>query len=153
MFACRLEHVMSATAKLGTREVIGPVPEGFRINIHVASGEVAGPRISGKLLPLGGDWLTVRRDGMALLDVRLSIETNDGALIYVTYSGSVDWGEDGYDRVLRGEAVGAGQTIRISPKFLTSHTRYIWLNRLHCIGVGEAFRERAEIAYDIYAVG
>lgn len=152
MFECRLDHILSMTAKLGERELIGAVPEGLRINVHVTGGDVAGPKISGKIRSGGGDWLTVRRDGIAVLDVRLTIETNHGALIYLTYSGSADWGEDGYEGALRGDPVAAGRRLRISPKFLTSHPDYVWLNRLHCLGVGQAFRERGEVSYDVYAV-
>jgi hypothetical protein len=52
MFEYRLEHIMSYIAKLGTREVIGPVPEGLRANVHVIGGEVTGPSTYGKFLPV-----------------------------------------------------------------------------------------------------
>ncbi len=95
MFEYRLEHILSFTARLGGREIIGPVPEGLRVNAQVTGGEVTGPKVAGKLRALSGDWVTVRRDGIAILDVRTTIETNDGAPIYVTYSGTSDRGEDG----------------------------------------------------------
>ena len=102
MFEYRLEHIMSYTAKLGEREVIGPGPEGLRVNVPVIGGEVTGPKVFGKVRPLSGDWLTIRRDGVAILDVRGTIETTDGALIYVTYFGTSDRGEDGYEKALQG---------------------------------------------------
>jgi len=104
MFEYRLEHIMSFAAKIGEREVIGPVSEGLLWNVHVTGGEVTGPKVFGKIRPLSGDWLTIRRDGVAILDVRLTIETNDGALIYVTYYGTMDRGEDGYEQALRGQS-------------------------------------------------
>ncbi len=152
MFEYRLEHIMSFAAKLGDREVIGPVPEGLRVNVHVTGGEVTGPRLSGRLRPLSGDWLTVRRDGVCILDVRLTIETVDGALIYVTYRGTSDRGEDGYERSLAGGPAASGTKIFISPRFHTAHRDYLWLNRLHCLGVGQTIPERSEVAYDVYAV-
>jgi hypothetical protein len=63
MIEYRLEHIMSYTAKLTEPEVIGPLPEGIRVNICVTGGEISGPRLSGKLRPVGADWLTIRRDG------------------------------------------------------------------------------------------
>lgn len=78
MFEYRLEHIMSYTAKLGERETIGPISDGLRVSVQVTGGEVTGPRIFGKLRPLSGDWLTIRRDGVAILDVRTTIETHDG---------------------------------------------------------------------------
>jgi Protein of unknown function (DUF3237) len=88
---------MSFAVKVGEREVIGPVPEGLRSNVHVTGGEVTGPKVFGKIRPLSGDWLTIRRDGVAILDVRLTIETNEGALIYVTYYGTSDRGDRNRD--------------------------------------------------------
>jgi Protein of unknown function (DUF3237) len=88
---------MSYTAKLTEPEVIGPLPEGIRINIYVAGGEISGPKLSGKRRPVGADWLTIRRDGIGVLDVRATMETTEDALIYLSYFGSVDLGETGYE--------------------------------------------------------
>ena len=111
MFEYRLEHIMSYAAKLGTREFIGNVPDGVRVNVHVIGGDVTGSRISGKFRTLSGDWLTIRRDGVAILDIRGTIETHDGALIYVTYWGMADRGEDGYEKALQGEPMASGTAI------------------------------------------
>jgi hypothetical protein len=148
MIDYRLEHIVSYTAQLAPPEVIGPVPEGIRVNFYVAGGTATGPKVFGKFRPVGADWLVVRRDGMAALDVRTTIETNDGALIYVSYTGTIDLGENGYEDFLKGVPPASGAAIRISPRFQTSHPSYLWLNRLHCIGVGQAFIERLEVAYD-----
>jgi hypothetical protein len=152
MLDYRLEHIMSYTATLGTREHIGPVPEGLRVNVHVTGGEVTGPKVFGKLRSLSGDWLTIRRDGVATLDVRTTIETNDGALIYLTFNGLSDRGEDGFERSLQGAAAPSGTKIHISPRFHTAHGRYLWINRVHCLGIGAADPERGWVAYDVYAV-
>ena len=104
------------------------MPEGIKANFYVTGGEVTGPKIRGKLRPAGGDWLTVRRDGVVIMDVRVTVETHDGALILVTYPGIIDLGEDGYDKFLRGELPPILQ-IRIAPRFFTSHPNYLWLNR------------------------
>src|SRR5262245_12552220 len=146
----KLEHILSYTGELATPpELIGPLPEGIRVNFYSTGGEVTGPRIRGKVRPVGGDWMTVRRDGVATLDVRTTFETHDAALILVTYSGIIDLGEDGYDKVLRGELPVAAQ-IRTSPRFATSHPQYLWLNRLHCIGVGEYIAASNHVTYDVY---
>ena len=108
--------------------------------------------MSGKLRPVGADWLTLRRDGIGVLDVKATAETNDGALLYIVYSGIIDLGPTGYQNFLDGKPVASGTAIRINPKVSTSHPNYLWLNRLHCVGVGGAFLERSEVAYDVYAV-
>jgi hypothetical protein len=48
--------------------------------------------------------------------------------------------------------VPSGTPIGTSPRLYTAHPNYLWLNRLHCVGVGQAFLERGEAAYDVYAV-
>jgi hypothetical protein len=152
MIDYKLEHICSYTASLApTPEVIGPVPEGIKANFYVTGGEVTGPKIRGKVRPVGGDWLTVRKDGVAVLDVRAAIETQDGALILVTYPGIIDLGEDGYDKFLRGD-LPLNARIRTSPRFFTSHPDYLWLNRLHCLGVGEPDLANHNVSYDVYAV-
>jgi hypothetical protein len=133
----QLEHIFSYTGNLASPpEVIGPLPEGVRVNFYWTGGEVTGPKIHGKLRSGGGDWMTVRRDGVAYLDARSTIEMRDGALILLMYSGTGDLGENGYDKFLRGE-LPASAKLTTSPRLLTSHPEYLWLNRLHCLGIGE----------------
>lgn len=153
MIEYRLEHIFSYSATLATPiEVIGSLPEGLRVNAYVSGGEVSGPKLRGKLRPVGADWLTVRSDGVGMIDVRITIETHDGALIYVTYTGVLDLGEDGYQKFTRGELPASGTPIRTNPRLHTSHPDYLWLNRLHYLGIGQAFLERSEVFYDVYAV-
>src|SRR5215467_8341259 len=62
--------------------------DGSRVIVNVRPGGwVKGPRITGKIIAPGGDWVTVTPSGVSRLDVRLLIETDDGAHIYMTYNG------------------------------------------------------------------
>jgi hypothetical protein len=131
--------------------MIGAVPEGLRVNFYNAGGTVSGPRIRGKVRPVGGDWMTVRPDGVAVVDVRVTFETDDGALILVTYGGMIDLGPSGYEGFARGE-IPAVARIRTAPRFATAHPDYAWLNRLHCIAVGEYRASTRTASYDVYAV-
>ncbi len=152
MIDYQLEHIFSYTGTLANPpEFIGPMPEGIRVNFYSSGGEVKGARIRGKIRAVGGDWVTVRRDGVALLDVRATFQTHDGALILVTYTGTIDFGADGHDKFLRCDLPPVAQ-IRTSPRFLTSHPDYAWLNRLHCLGIGEYCSTNNEAKYDVYAV-
>ena len=151
MINYNLEHIFSYSAT-SHPEVIGPVPEGIRANFYVDGGEVSGPKLRGKLRPVGADWLTIRTDGVAILDVRTTIETHDGALVYLTYTGMMDLGEDGYQKFLRGESASGSLPIQTNPRCHTAHPDYQWLNRLFCLGIGQAFLDRGEVVYDVYAV-
>ncbi len=83
--------------------------------------------------------------------MRATIETGEEALIYVSYTGVGDLGEDGYERFLRGELPGV-VPLRAVPRFLTAHPDYQWLNRLQCLGIGQANLESLEVGYDVYAL-
>ena len=109
-----------------------------------------GPRLRGAVLPVGGDWLLLRTDGIGLVDVRLTLQTHDNALIYMAYNGVLDLGADGYAKFLAGE-MPATFPVRIAPRFQTGHSAYVWLNRLQCFGIGEADTREAKVSYDIYA--
>jgi hypothetical protein len=103
----------------------------------------------GKVLPVGADYLLLRRDGVAVLDVRATFETDDGTLIYVPYSGILDAGADGYERFLRNE-LPAIMPLRNTPRFQSAHASYEWLNRLQCFGIGEVDLSKNRVAYDVY---
>ena len=85
----RLEHLYDMHADLEAPQVIAGAPMGTRQIFIVKGGTVEGPRIKGKLLPGGGDWALVRTDGAVQLDVRATLQTEDGALIYSTYGGLI----------------------------------------------------------------
>jgi hypothetical protein len=152
MIEYKVEHILSFTGLGGSApEVIGAVAEGIKVNFYNAGGEVNGPLVRGKVRAEGGDWATVRKDGIALLDVRITFETDDGALILVTYPGVAEFGEDGYDK-FRGGKLPPAVRLRISPRFHTSHAKYLWMNRLHSFGVGEYDPATRTATYDVYAV-
>lgn len=152
MFSYSMEHICSYTATLHTPfEVIGETPLGLRVNAYVSGGEVSGPRMKGRILPVGGDWLTVRSDGVGVLDVRATLQCDDGALVYIGYQGVIELGPDGYARMLAGDPPPRAP-IRAVPRFITSHPDYLWLNRLQCVNIGEADFTTASVSYDVYAL-
>ena len=152
MFSYNTEHLFSYAATLQEPfEIIGPVAEGLRINVYVTGGEVTGPKVQGKLLAVGADWLTIRRDGIGVLDVRTTIETHDGALIYMSYNGFGDFGEDGYDKFMANEPP-VITPLRVVSRFQTSHPDYTWLSRLQCINIGEVDLSKPLASYDVYAL-
>src|SRR3546814_14908455 len=56
------------------------------------------------------------------LDVRTTIETDDGALIYTHYVGIGDMGVDGHARFLAGE-LPPKLVLRTGPRFSTAHPK------------------------------
>src|SRR5258706_6096030 len=66
---------------------IGVGPHGTRITAPITDGHFEGPRLRGKVLPGGGDWTILRGDGVLELDLRITLETDDGALIHMASFG------------------------------------------------------------------
>lgn len=152
MHPFQMDYLFSYTGTLqAPPEVIGPVPEGIRANFYITGGDVQGQKIKGCLRHAGADWFTMRTDGIGVLDVRTTIETHDGALIYLNYLGYGDMGVDGYERFARGD-LPKKLTLRTAPQFRTAHPDYLWLQRLTCVGVGEVDLEKFVASYDVYAV-
>ena len=151
MLGYNSEHIFSYRGTISRPEVIGPVAEGRRVNFYITGGKVEGPKVNGELLPGGGDWMTLRTDGVGIVDVRATIKTHDGALIYTAYSGTMDFGEDGYEKLPKGE-VPPVVSIHVAPRYYTSHPDYLWLNRIQCVGIGQSDMSRSEVAYDIYSI-
>ena len=73
MFDYSLEHLFSYVVSVEKPQMIGPFPEGIRAIFYVTKGEITGPKLRGRFLPGGGDWLTVRTDGVGILDVRATL--------------------------------------------------------------------------------
>jgi hypothetical protein len=118
---------------------LGAVPHGIRSFVPVTGGDFEGPRLRGKILPGGGDWLLLRSDGVLELDLRITLETDDHALIYMTFQGLRHGPPDVIATLGRGEVVDpARYYFRTLPRFETSAETYAFLNRIVTVGVGEA---------------
>jgi hypothetical protein len=137
-------------AVLGAQRV-GAVPLGNRLTAPIGGGHFEGPRLRGKVLPGGGDWTLLRGDGVLELDLRLTLETDDGALIHMTSFGL----RHGPPEVIAALARGANVEpstyyFRTTPRFETAHPRYEFLNRLLAVSDGD--RRVGGPVYTIYEV-
>jgi hypothetical protein len=125
------------TAHLGPAQALGDTPRGNRKIVPVVGGTIEG-RIAGRILPCGGDWALTRPDGVLELDVRLTVETEDGDLIHVTYSGMRHGSAEDLQALAEGRNVPPERLyFRILPRFETSAPKWRWLNRILCVGMGE----------------
>lgn len=143
-----LEFFATFTAS-GRLEVIGETPEGHRIDFLVSGGQVAGPGVDGVMQAGGGDWLRVRRDGVAVLDIRAAYRTGDGAMISYRATGVLELGPDGHARAVGGRLSGTAPCY-VTPTFLTADPRWRWLNRVQGFGIGRALLDEARVCYDVH---
>jgi hypothetical protein len=130
-------------------EILGETADGYRISFFVDTGRVVGPRIDATVRRDGGDWMCVRRDGIGLIDVRITYELPDGALILDRAGGFFDLGPDGYAKVAAGQFTGT-LPFYATPTFLTSHPHWKWLNRCQGFGIGRVVMEDLRVECDIY---
>jgi hypothetical protein len=118
---------------------IGTVAHGLRSIVPVTGGDFEGPRLRGRVLPGGGDWLLLRSDDVLELDLRITLETDDHALIFMTFQGLRHGPTDAIAALGRGEVVDpARHYFRTLPRFETAAEKYAFLNRVIAVGVGEA---------------
>ena len=101
---------------------VGSTPRGRLFIFPILGGSFEGDRLRGKVLAGGGDWATATADGVFELDLRATLEADDGALIYLTFTGVRDDGR---------------QYLRTLPRFETAAPQYDFLNRLLAVGIGE----------------
>lgn len=116
---------------------LGKGPHGTRVTAPIAGGHFEGPRLRGKVLPGGGDWTLLRDDGVLELDLRITLETDDAALIHMASFGF----RHGPPEVIA--AIGRGETVdpstyyfRTTIRFETASPKYAFLNRLVAVSSG-----------------
>jgi len=145
----KLEALLSYRATLKPAVPVGPGPFGDRAIFDVTGGTFEGPRLRGTILPSGADWLLVGADGFARLDVRATLETHDGAFIYVSYFGVLEMNERVTTAMSQGSATEYGE-IRFftAPRFETGDPRYAWLNSL--VTVAEGRLSPGAVEYRVY---
>jgi len=147
----KLEFLMEYTATLReASEEVGQGPFGNRRIFSVTGGTFEGPRLRGRLLPTGGDWLLIDVDGVARLDVRATFQTDDGALIYVQYYGISREDPSRPPRPSTEPAEYGDRYFMTAPRFETGDERYKWLNGL--VTVAEGKRVPGGVSYRVYAV-
>ena len=117
---------------------LGAVPHGTRAIASITSGTFEGLRLRGRVLPGGGDWTLLRPDSVLELDLRITLETDDGALIYMTSFGLRHGPPEVLAALANGESVDPSKYyFRTTPRFETSAPQYAFLNRLIAISSGD----------------
>lgn len=139
-------------ADLEAPQVVGNGPYGLRQIFVATGGKATGERLSGVLRPGGGDWLLVGADGYGRLDVRGTIETDDGALLYVSYFGVLELSDRAMQALPQGPATDYGELrFMTQPRFETGDPRYAWLNTAVCVAEGRLLPGPA-VEYRVYEV-
>jgi Protein of unknown function (DUF3237) len=148
------EFLFDLAIDLNPPQVVGPVLKGLRLVSPFKDGFVKSDKINGKLLDHGGDWGLFLDSTTFKVDSRATIETDDGALIYIAYSGY------SHSNAKIAALIGAGKGGELSPSdyyfrtnvsFETGSPKYAWLNYVVAIGVGR-FPAAGKVDFQIYAI-
>lgn len=131
---------------------VGNTQYGDRRIARVTGGTFEGPKLSGTVLDGGGDWILNRTDGVTQLDVRLTMQASDGALIYMTYKGLRHGPADVMAKLAAGETVDPSLLyFRTAPFFETaSDGPHAWMNKSCFIATGR--REPTGPIYRVFEV-
>jgi hypothetical protein len=132
---------------------LGKVAQGQRRILPLSGGTFTGPELHGKLLPgASADWQIVLPDGTALGDIRYTLQTDEGALLYVQSRAVRHGRAEVLARLGRGEEVDASEyTFRTSTWIETAAPDLDWLNK--GVFVSVAGRHAAGVTYETYLVG
>ena len=127
-----------ASIELASPFVLPDTPLGTLLIFEVTDAVFEGERIRGRMVGrAAADWLRMSSAGVGTLDVRCTIETHDGALVYVAYSGRFN---------TKAEQVFVYGT----PQFNTGDERYAWLNAIQCVYKGVGSADTTHLDYDCY---
>jgi hypothetical protein len=121
----KTEPLLAVHLTLGPTQKLGAGPKGDSVIFPLTGGTFEGPKLRGKVLPGGADWALLRPDGAMEIDLRLTLQAEDGALIYMTFQGL---------RLGPPEAI---TYFRSVARFETAAPQYAFLNRLLAIGSGK----------------
>lgn len=146
-----LNRLLRVRLMVEAPQVVGTGPAGIRRIIGISGGDFEGPRLRGRVLPGGGDWMVQRADHTTVLDARYTLETADGALIYVQDRGLRHGPEHTMARLAKGEPVNPRDYyFRCTAQLETASPDYAWLNRI--VVVGSGMRLGAQVILDFYRV-
>jgi hypothetical protein len=147
----KLEFIFAADVTVDLPLDVGNVGKGTRRFVPIAGGEVSGPKVRGEVLRGGGDWQIVRDDGVAELEARYTLRTDDGALIFVRNYGLRHGPPQVIAALASAEAVDhSSYYFRGATFFETSATQYLWLTKQIVVCVGE--RQPARVRLKFYQV-
>jgi hypothetical protein len=150
--APKLRHVYRLDASVDVPLDLGDTPQGHRRIVALTGGRAQGPDFKAELLGTGSaDWLIVRPTGSSVADIRYTLKTDRGALLYVRSQGVRHGKPEVLARLAAGEDVDPSEyTFRTTVAIETSAPELAWLNDGVFIAVGG--RRPNGVSYDVYLV-
>lgn len=134
-----LVEMGTLVADLGQRHILEGAPFGTRVIVDVTDMRIEGERLRARMTgTAAADWGSRAADGTVELDVRATLESHDGALIFIQYNGRVDFSDPARPG-----------PVYTTPRFETGDPRYAWLNKVQAVMKGRS-DGATRIAYRMY---
>jgi hypothetical protein len=148
----KLRHVYRLDAQLATPVDLGETPQGRRRIVALTGGRAEGAGFKAELLATAGaDWQVLRPSGSSVADIRYTLRTDTGALLYVQSEGVRHGPPEVLARLAAGEDVDPSEyTFRTTVRIETSAPELAWLNDGVFIALGA--RQPSGVSYDVYVV-
>ena len=147
-----MTHLFTMRATLASGLDGGDGPLGRRTLNAVANGDFAGERLRGVINPGTGDWM-LTRNNIRVVDARVVLQTDDGAVIHMSYGGRImfpdDLGDAVRDTSRRHLIDPSRYYFRTTPLFETGAAKYTWINSIVAVGSGRLI-EGGGVAYDVF---
>jgi hypothetical protein len=148
------KHLMTLSLDVASDRAanIGVVARGRRTIVPIMGGRFSGTQLSGTVMPGGADWVILRSDGVMEIDVRITLETHSGALIYLTYTGFFSGAHDAMKKLAKGEVLHDSDfNLTVTARAECSDEGLAWLNTATIVGVGT--QSGFNPTYDFFVVG
>jgi hypothetical protein len=133
----KLEFAFELRVKVLPPQDMGVTAKGVRKIVSITGGSFEGPEIRGTIVPGGYDWQLIRGDGVAEIEARYVLKTDDGALITIVNTGLRHGPAEIMQKLAKGEAVDPSlYYFRLVPFFETSEKKYDWLTKNMFLATG-----------------
>lgn len=144
----KLEFLFEEKVLLEPAQELGVTTYGNRRIINIVGGTFEGPKLKGKILSGGADWQTVREDGTADIIAQYTLQTDDGALIYIVNKGIRHASPEVLERMKKGEHVDPSEYyMRTAATFEVSDEKYKWLNKIIAVASGARLKDEVVIRF------
>lgn len=136
-----LKPLCTAIVDVDPPIAVGKTPAGIRSIGELKAVTVTGERMKASLHgTAAADWILLN-GRVGDIDVRMTLKTDDGAFVFVHYTGKLDLAREG------------GPVAIVCPRFETGDERYAWLNDVQAIGratFGPGENGQTRLTYEFY---
>ncbi len=150
----KFEYLMTYKAILDRPHAIDSTL--FIFNV-LPGGWAKGPHINGSFVPPGADWLRVMPSGVRRVDVRATLKTDEGDLLYLAYNGIIEHNEASNAKRSAGEKFTHEDVTYFvtAPTIQTSSKKYDYLNRVQLISKfveARISKDESYVMYDVFII-